>query len=130
MYPQDLKYTEKHEWVRVEGRLATVGITSYAQEQLGAIVGVGLPEEGAVVKQRTPLADLDSMKTADQVFAPVSGRVSKVNRALEEHPERINDDPYGDGWVAVIEMDDLSELDGLMSAAEYEAFVAEEASKG
>ncbi|MCR4402443.1 MAG: glycine cleavage system protein GcvH [Firmicutes bacterium] len=130
MYPQDLKYTEKHEWVRVEGRLATVGITSHAQEQLGAIVGVGLPDEGAGVKQRDPLADLDSMKTADQVFAPVSGKVSKVNRALEEHPELINEDPYGDGWVAVIEMEDPSELDGLMSAAQYEAFVAEEASKG
>ncbi len=130
MYPQDLRYTEKHEWVRVEGDLATVGITSFAQEQLGAIVGVGLPEEGAEVEQHAPLADLDSMKTADQVFAPVSGRVVKVNRALEEHPELINDDPYGDGWVAVIEMADPSELDGLMSAAEYEAFVAEEASKG
>lgn len=130
MYPQDLKYTEKHEWVRVEGDLATVGITSFAQEQLGAIVGVGLPEEEAEVEQHAPLADLDSMKTADQVFAPVSGRVVKVNRALEEHPELINDDPYGDGWVAVIEMADPSELDGLLSAAEYEAFVAKEASKG
>lgn len=130
MYPQDLKYSEKHEWVRVEGDLATVGITSFAQEQLGAIVGVGLPEEGAEVERHAPLADLDSMKTADQVFAPVSGRVVKVNRALEEHPELINDDPYGDGWVAVIEMADPSELDGLMGAAEYQAFVAEEASKG
>ncbi|MGE5592341.1 MAG: glycine cleavage system protein GcvH [Betaproteobacteria bacterium] len=128
MYPRDLKYTDKHEWVRVEGGLATVGITSFAQEQLGAIVGVGLPDEGVELDQREPLADLDSMKTADQVFAPVSGKVVKVNRALEEHPEFINDDPYGDGWVAVIEMAHPSELDDLMTADEYEAFVAKEAS--
>ncbi len=130
MYPENVKYSEKHEWVRVEGKIATVGITSFAQEQLGAIVGVGLPEEGSKVEKHGALADLDSMKTADQVFAPVGGKIVKVNRALEQHPEFMNDDPYGDGWVAVIEMADPGELDGLMSAAEYEAFVAEEASKG
>ncbi|MDI7246435.1 MAG: glycine cleavage system protein GcvH [Bacillota bacterium] len=130
MYPGDLKYSEKHEWVRVEGKIATVGITSFAQEQLGAIVGVGLPEEGSKVEKHGALADLDSMKTADQVFSPVSGKIVKVNRALEERPELINDDPYGEGWVAVIEMADPGELADLMNASEYEAFVAEEASKG
>lgn len=127
MHPTDLRYTERHEWVRVEGSLATVGITSHAQEQLGAIVGVGLPQEGTVVEQHRELADVDSMKTAEQVFAPVSGAVVKVNHALEEHPERMNDDPYGDGWMAVIEMADPRELDNLMTAEDYEAFVAEEA---
>jgi len=130
MYPKDLKYTDKHEWVRIEGNLATVGISHYAQDQLGAIVGIGLPEEGAVVERGDDLADLDSMKTADQVFAPVSGVVVKVNRTLEEHPELMNDDPYGEGWVAAIQLSDMKELEGLMTADQYEAFVAKEAKEG
>lgn len=127
MYPKDLKYTEKHEWVRVEGNEATVGITYFAQDQLGAIVGVGLPDEGIDVEKGSELADLDSMKTADQIFAPISGKIVKVNTALDTQPELLNDDPYGDGWVVVIEMSDVSELDDLMSAEEYEAHVAKEA---
>ncbi|HXL04920.1 MAG TPA: glycine cleavage system protein GcvH [Bacillota bacterium] len=127
MYPKDLKYTEKHEWVRVDGNQATVGITYFAQDQLGAIVGVGLPDEGAIVERGSELADLDSMKTADQIFAPVSGKIVKVNTALETQPELLNDEPYGEGWVAVIEMTNLTELDELMSADEYEAHVAKEA---
>jgi len=127
MYPKDLKYTEKHEWVRVDGNQATVGITHFAQDQLGAIVGVGLPDEGTDVEKGSELADLDSMKTADQIFAPVSGKIVRVNTALDAQPELLNDDPYGEGWVAVIEMSDVSELDDLMSAEEYEAHVAKEA---
>ena len=127
MYPKDLKYTEQHEWVRVDGNQATVGITYFAQDQLGAIVGVGLPDEGATVERGSELADLDSMKTADQIFAPVSGKIVKVNTALETQPELLNDEPYGEGWVAVIEMTNLTELDELMSADEYEAHVAKEA---
>ncbi|MFY9186004.1 MAG: glycine cleavage system protein GcvH [Bacillota bacterium] len=127
MYPKDLKYTEKHDWVRVEGNEATVGITYFAQDQLGAIVGVGLPDEGRDVEKGSELADLDSMKTADQIFAPISGRIVRVNTALDAQPELLNDDPYGDGWVVVIEMSDVSELDDLMSAEEYEAHVAKEA---
>jgi glycine cleavage system H protein len=127
VYPKDLKYTEKHEWVRVDGNQATVGITYFAQDQLGAIVGVGLPDEGAIVERGSELADLDSMKTADQIFAPVSGKIVKVNTALETQPELLNDEPYGEGWVAVIEMTNLTELDELMSADEYEAHVAKEA---
>lgn len=127
MYPKDLKYTEQHEWVRVDGNQATVGITYFAQDQLGAIVGVGLPDEGATVERGSELADLDSMKTADQIFAPVSGKIVKVNTALETRPELLNDEPYGEGWVAVIEMTNLKEIDELMSADEYEAHVAKEA---
>ena len=127
MYPKDLKYTKQHEWVRVDGNQATVGITYFAQDQLGAIVGVGLPDEGATVERGSELADLDSMKTADQIFAPVSGKIVKVNTALETQPELLNDEPYGEGWVAVIEMTNLTELDELMSADEYEAHVAKEA---
>ncbi len=127
MYPKDLKYTEQHEWVRVEGNQATVGITYFAQDQLGAIVGVGLPDEEANVEKGSELADLDSMKTADQIFAPVSGKIVKVNTALDTQPELLNEDPYGEGWVAVIEMTDLKEIDHLISADEYEAHVAKEA---
>jgi glycine cleavage system H protein len=127
VYPKDLKYTEQHEWVRVDGNQATVGITYFAQDQLGAIVGVGLPDEGATVERGSELADLDSMKTADQIFAPVSGKIVKVNTALETRPELLNDEPYGEGWVAVIEMTNLKEIDELMSADEYEAHVAKEA---
>ena len=127
MYPKDLKYTEKHEWVRVDGNQATVGITYFAQDQLGAIVGVGLPDEGAIVERGSELADLDSMKTADQIFAPVSGKIVKVNTALETQPELLNEEPYGEGWVAVIEVTNSKEIDELMSADEYEAHVAKEA---
>ena len=127
MYPKDLKYTEQHEWVRVDGNQATVGITHFAQDQLGAIVGVGLPDEEADIEKGSELADLDSMKTADQIFAPVSGKIVKVNTALDTQPELLNEDPYGEGWVAVIEMTNLKELDHLMSADEYEAHVAKEA---
>ena len=127
MYPKDLKYTEQHEWVRVYGNQATVGITYFAQDQLGAIVGVGLPDEEANVEKGSELADLDSMKTADQIFAPVSGKIIKINTALEIQPELLNEDPYGEGWVAVIEMTDSKEIDRLMSADEYEAHIAKEA---
>lgn len=127
MYPKDLKYTEQHEWVRVDGNQATVGITYFAQDQLGAIVGVGLPDEGATVERGSELADLDSMKTADQIFAPVSGKIVKVNTALETQPELLNEEPYGEGWVAVIEVTNSKEIDELMSADEYEAHVAKEA---
>ncbi len=130
MVPRDLRYTEKHEWVRVDGDLATVGITDHAQEQLGAVVGVGLPQEGIAVEQHGALADLDSMKTAEQVFAPVSGTVVEVNRALETQPELMNDDPYGKGWVAVIRMTEPGQVHGLMTAEQYEAFLAREAAEG
>jgi len=127
VYPKDLKYTEQHEWVRVDGNQATVGITYFAQDQLGAIVGLGLPDEGADVEKGSELADLDSMKTADQIFAPVSGKIIKVNTALDTQPELLNEDPYGEGWVAVIEMTDPKEAEDLMSQEEYEAHVAKEA---
>ncbi|HHY45877.1 MAG TPA: glycine cleavage system protein GcvH [Firmicutes bacterium] len=125
MYPEDLKYTEKHEWVRLEGNRAVIGITSHAQDQLGAIVGIGLPQVGDVVEQGQELADIDSMKTADVIYAPVSGTVVEVNKKLEEHPELINDDPYGEGWVAVIEISNEEEIGSLMSAEEYRALVEE-----
>jgi len=127
VYPKDLKYSEQHEWVRVDGNKATIGITYFAQDQLGAIVGVGLPDEGATVEKGSELADLDSMKTADQIFAPISGKIVKVNTALENQPELLNDEPYGEGWVVVIEMSNVKEVDELMSVDEYEAHVAKEA---
>ncbi|NLS44373.1 MAG: glycine cleavage system protein GcvH [Firmicutes bacterium] len=127
MYPKELKYTEQHEWVKVEGNQATVGITHFAQDQLGAIVGVGLPDEGTTISKGEALADLDSMKTADQIIMPVSGEIVKVNMTLETQPELLNDDPYGEGWVVVIEMADSDEINELMSADEYKDHVAKEA---
>ncbi|HHY97166.1 MAG TPA: glycine cleavage system protein GcvH [Firmicutes bacterium] len=123
MYPEDLKYTKRHEWVRKEGNRATIGITSHAQDQLGAVVGLGLPATGIQVSAGDTLADIDSMKTADIVYAPVSGKVVETNKKLENHPELVNDDPYGEGWIAVIEMSNEDELNSLMSATEYEVFV-------
>ncbi|NPV53008.1 MAG: glycine cleavage system protein GcvH [Firmicutes bacterium] len=122
-YPEDLRYSKKHEWVRVDGGRATVGITQYAQDQLGAVVGIDLPEIGKAVELGGELADIDSMKTADVIYAPVSGTVVEVNSALEGHPEYINDDPYGEGWICVLEMSDPGEIDSLMTAGEYEAFI-------
>ncbi|HHV63332.1 MAG TPA: glycine cleavage system protein GcvH [Firmicutes bacterium] len=122
-YPEDLRYSKKHEWIRIDGRRATVGITQYAQDQLGAVVGIDLPEIGKAVERDEELADIDSMKTADVIYAPVSGTVVEVNSTLEEHPEYINDDPYGEGWICVLEVADPGEVDSLMTAGEYEAFV-------
>lgn len=125
MYPEDLLYTESHEWVRVTGKLARIGITAFAAEELGAIVAVELPRPGKELKKGEPLADLDSMKTAEQVFAPVGGRVIDVNIKLKDSPGLANDDPYGEGWIATIEITDPSELEGLMDAERYAAFVEE-----
>ena len=125
MYPEELRYTKTHEWVKVTGTLARIGITAFAAEELGAVVGVDLPRPGKELKCGEPLADLDSMKTAEQIFAPVSGRVLDVNGDLKTAPELINDDPYGEGWIAAIEMSDPSELERLMDAGRYAAFVEE-----
>ena len=126
MYPEDLKYTKQHEWVRIDGNLATVGITHFAQDQLGAIVGIGLPDEGMEITKDSELADLDSMKTADQVFSPVSGKIKEVNEVLDSQPELLNEDPYGDGWVVVIEMDNPKEIEEMMSSEEYKAYITTE----
>lgn len=126
MYPEELKYTKEHEWLRLEdGRLARVGVTHYAQHQLGDVVFVELPAAGDAVSAGQSIAVVESVKSVSDIYAPVSGRIVEVNSALEDQPELINEDPYGRGWIAVIEMDDPGQADGLLTAAEYKARIGE-----
>ena len=127
MYPEDLKYHKEHTWVRVSGKKATIGITDYAQDALGDIVYIDLPETDTTIEANSELADIESTKATSSVISPVSGAVTEVNDDLSESPEIINEEPYGKGWIAVIEMDDASEVDDLMDAADYAKYVEEEA---
>lgn len=124
-FPEDLRYSKEHEWVLVEGNVATVGITDYAQEELGEIVYVELPEVGEKVSKEDAFGVVESVKTVSDVYAPVSGSVVEVNDDLPNNPELINEDPYGDGWMLKIEMSDPDELEDLMTAEEYERYIAE-----
>lgn len=125
MYPDDLHYTESHQWARVEGNVATIGITHYAQDQLGDLVYVELPAVDDEVTAGEPLGSVESVKAVADVNAPVSGRVTAVNEALEETPEIINQDPYTDGWIVKVEMSDPSQVESSMSAAQYRKLVEE-----
>jgi len=125
-FPEDLKYSKEHEWVLVEGSVATVGITDYAQDQLGDIVFVELPAVGDKVSKEDAFGVVESVKAVSDIYAPVSGKVVEVNDDLPENPEMLNEDSYGDGWIIKIEMNDPDELLDLMTAAEYEEYVAEE----
>jgi glycine cleavage system H protein len=126
MDPEDIKYHKEHTWARISGKKATIGITSYAQESLGDIVYVDLPETDIEVAANTELTEIESTKATSAVIAPVSGIVIDVNEKLVDAPETINEDPYGKGWIAIIEMDNPAELDDLMDAEEYEAYIDEE----
>ncbi|MDO9380138.1 MAG: glycine cleavage system protein GcvH [Nocardioidaceae bacterium] len=121
MYPDDLKYSPEHEWVRIDGDTATVGITDYAQEQLGDIVFVQLPETGEDVEPGSVIGELESTKSVSDLFAPVSGQVISRNEALDSSPEVVNSDPYGEGWLIKVRVDADEQLDDLMDAAAYEA---------
>lgn len=118
--PGDRKYSEDHEWVKVEGQKGRIGITDFAQEQLGDIVFVELPEVGRQVKAGEALGVVESVKSVSDVYSPVSGTVTGVNTALQDHPEQVNQDPYGDGWMVELELADVGELDRLLSPADYE----------
>jgi glycine cleavage system H protein len=122
-YPADLRYTREHEWAKVDGQRARVGITHYAQDQLGDVVFVELPKVGARVRQMQPFGVVESVKAVSDLFAPLSGEVVEVNPGLTAHPEQVNQDPYGGGWLIVIALADPKELDALMSAADYEKFL-------
>lgn len=122
-YPGNLRYTREHEWAKVEGDRARVGITHYAQDQLGDVVFVELPKVGTRVRQMQAFGVVESVKAVSDLFAPLSGEVVEVNDALVEQPELVNRDPYGAGWMIVIAIADPSELDQLMSAADYEAYL-------
>ena len=125
-YPSDLKYTEEHTWLKVEGNKGRVGITDYAQNQLTDILFVELPETGAQLKHMEPFGIVESAKSTNDLFSPVSGAVVEINEALIKKPGTINKDPYGDGWIIVIDMSNPVELDSLMSADEYRDFVENE----
>lgn len=120
-YPSELKYAENHEWARVDGTKVRMGISDYAQDALGDVVYVELPEVGRTVSQGDAFAEVESTKSVSDVYAIVSGTVVESNAALDSTPELVNSDPYGDGWFVLIEASDLSELDNLKSADEYEA---------
>ncbi|GBD14789.1 Glycine cleavage system H protein [bacterium HR25] len=123
--PSDRRYTREHEWVKVEDQVGTVGITDYAQDQLGDIVYVRLPEVGTQVRQMEPFGEIESVKAVSDLYAPVSGEVIEVNAALEERPELVNQSPYGEGWMIRVRLSDPSELDSLMTAEEYDRYTAE-----
>lgn len=125
-FPEDLKYTKEHEWVRVEGESAVVGVTDYAQDSLGDVVYVELPDEGSEVAKDEPFGVVESVKAVSDLYAPVSGNVTEVNDAIVDSPEVINEDPYGDAWMIKIEFNNPADLDGLFSSDEYQKYIEEE----
>jgi glycine cleavage system H protein len=126
MVPVDRKYAKTHEWVKIEGKVAIVGITDHAQDSLGDITFVDLPKTGAQVRGGSECAVIESVKAAGDLYAPVGGKVSEVNDTLETAPEKINTDPYGDGWILKIENFNAADLDNLLDAAGYEKFLETE----
>lgn len=126
MDPEDFKYHKEHTWVKVAGKKATVGITNFAQESLGDIVYIDLPELDSTVEANVEMTEIESTKTTSSVISPVSGTVVEVNEEISDVPEIINEDPYGKGWIAVLKIEDDSELGDLMDASEYEKYLEEE----
>jgi glycine cleavage system H protein len=123
--PADLKYTKEHEWVRVEDDIGTVGITDYAQDQLGDIVFVDLPDAGATVSYMQKFGEIESVKAVSELYSPVSGEVEEPNATLADRPELVNDSPYGEGWMLRVRLSELAEVEKLLSAQEYDDFVAQ-----
>jgi glycine cleavage system H protein len=120
-YPDDLKYHTEHDWARVDGDVATLGITWYAQDQLGEVVFYDPPAVGKTVTKDEPYAEVESVKAVSDVIAPLSGEVIEVNEALKDAPENVNEDPYGEGWLAKVRLSDASELDTLLDADSYQS---------
>jgi glycine cleavage system H protein len=123
-YPDDLRYSKEHEWVRVEGDTATIGITSFAADELGDIVFIELPEVGGTLSQFGTFGVVESVKAVSDLYAPVSGEVTEVNEALRDQPELLNSDAFGDGWIARVRLSDPDQVDALMDAEAYEAETA------
>jgi len=121
--PPDLRYTKDHEWLKAEGATALVGITDYAQHELGDIVFVEMPKIGAMVEQAKPCANIEAVKAVSPLYAPASGNVIDVNKALESSPQLINQDPYGKGWILKVQLSSPKELDTLLSAQEYQKLI-------
>ena len=125
MNPEDLKYTAEHEWLRIDGDTAVIGVTDYAQEQLGDIVYIGLPALGDTIDPGASIGELESTKSVSDLFAPVPGVVLERNESLEQNPEVVNSDPYGEGWLIKVTLTDPSAVDALLDRAAYEALVSE-----
>jgi glycine cleavage system H protein len=126
MNPENLRYTKEHEWLLVEGAIGTVGITQHAQEELGDIVYVDLPRVGTQLTAAGALGSVESVKAVSEIYSPVSGEVTEINAALADAPEKLNEDPYGAGWLVKLKLTDPVQAAGLMTAAEYEAYVGAE----
>src|SRR6516164_1718198 len=126
IYPKNFRYTREHEWVRVDGNTGTIGITDHAQQELGDIVYVDLPKLGARVEQGGTLGSVESVKAVSDIYAPVTGEVTEINAALAEAPEKLNADPHGEAWLVKIKLAAPAEVDKLMSAAEYQAYIGAE----
>jgi glycine cleavage system H protein len=124
MYPEDLRYSKEHEWVRVDGSTATIGITSFAADELGDIVFIEIPETGSQLKQFESFGVVESVKAVSDLYAPVSGEVTEVNEALRESPELLNGDAFGEGWICRLTLSDPAELEELMDAAAYQELTA------
>jgi glycine cleavage system H protein len=122
-FPEDLRYSTDHEWVRTEDGKVRVGITDYAQDALGDVVYVEVPEVGAAIDAKAKVSEVESTKSVSDIYAPVSGTIVEINADLADQPERLNDDPYGEGWICVIELTDPTEIDALLSAAAYRQLV-------
>lgn len=126
-YPDDRFYSKSHEWIRVEGETATVGITDHAQKELGDVVFVELPELGEIFDEGQEFGTIESVKAVSELFLPVAGEIVEVNKTLVDEPNAVNEDPHGDGWLVQVKVSSDGALDGLMNAAAYEKFVEEEA---
>jgi len=122
--PRNLLYSDEHQWLYQEGDIATIGITDYAQSELGDIVFIELPEVGEEIVQGEPFGNIEAIKTVSELFAPVSGEVLEVNESLADDPTQINKDPYGDGWMIKVQIHDLEELEALMPAEDYESLIS------
>lgn len=127
MYPKDYRYTKEHEWIKVDGAIGTVGITDYAQHELGDVVFVEVPKVGTQLKGGQSLGTVESVKAVSEIFTPVSGEVTETNPALHDAPEKINSDPHGSAWLVKIRLADPKEVSALMDAPAYEAYIAEKA---
>lgn len=126
MYPENFRYTKEHEWVRVEGDTGTVGITDHAQQELGDIVYVDLPKPGTHLEQGKTAGSVESVKAVSDIYAPVSGEVTEINPALADAPEKLNEDPHGEAWLMKIKLSAPTEVEQLMSAADYQAYIGAE----
>ncbi|MCE3223193.1 MAG: gcvH [Nitrospira sp.] len=126
MIPSNLRYHKEHEWVRVEGAQATIGISHFAQDALGDIVFIDLPKVGANITAGQQIGEVESTKTTSTIYTPVSGAITKINADLKDHPEAVNSDPYGKGWMVVVDLSTPAEVDQLMTAAQYQDFLSQQ----